>query len=376
MSDAIGGEELLGFVSELKEEKGCKVGPIFNEEQLGNKRVLYDVYREVVDIELLFQPTAAEAAEIAFPPEFVYRQHAKDRAIALGVNNIRILNRAAGIIELIAKQVNQLHPKIMEQTVVTTILVVWAMHGGGKNKVPISFLKHWSDMAWHLRRASREREGEGEANEDNESAAILQDYGYTATDEFDLAVMRVVENGYVQESGLDQAAAELNARLQAGELEESFSKAWHKFHDTFSDNRAELIAELVTSFNNAVTQISPVNLDGTVRLLRQLSEDALADGLIETYVQRRGAERKLFDMQEYAFGEDVKDDKVRRRLAEHRSHIVPIPPLNDAIDAIADHNATNEAIQAWKLRRRRGWSLFNALMRQGRAVGPRVSKII
>lgn len=50
LKDSINTEELLGLVSELKEEKNCKIILIFNEEKLKDSAV-YETYREkVVDI--------------------------------------------------------------------------------------------------------------------------------------------------------------------------------------------------------------------------------------------------------------------------------------------------------------------------------------
>lgn len=66
-SNAIPSDQLLGFISELKEERGCKIALIFNEEQLDGKNE-YKKYREkIVDIELQFAPTAEESVDLALP---------------------------------------------------------------------------------------------------------------------------------------------------------------------------------------------------------------------------------------------------------------------------------------------------------------------
>lgn len=331
MSKSIATEELLGFISELKEERDCKVVLIFNEDRLGDKAQSYKQYREkVIDIELEYAPTPREAAEIAFAPEFGQRELAIDCAVRLKLNNIRILRRGLEVIELIHPVVKNLHPKVLDQTVISTVLFVWSFYGEAGSGISFDRLRSWNDLSWHLRRLERQRKGQ--SNEDDEKLGeLLQQYGYTSTDEYDLAIMRIVERGYIQNTGLTEAAEALDKKFQAGDLEASFTKAWNKFHYTFENNRADLIASLKSSFDAAVDYISPINLNGTVGLLRQLGEDALADELIEKYIGVHGKNLALFDLEDYAFAGELSDPRLRKRFEEHYAASVRLPSLDDVM---------------------------------------------
>ncbi|MDI6790922.1 MAG: hypothetical protein QME44_09570 [Thermodesulfobacteriota bacterium] len=60
-------QDIMGLIAFLKEQKKCKVILILNDESLENAALIdYKKYREkVIDIELVFNPSASECAEIA-----------------------------------------------------------------------------------------------------------------------------------------------------------------------------------------------------------------------------------------------------------------------------------------------------------------------
>jgi len=86
---AVTAEEILGLISELKEERGCKVILIFNAGELAKKPVMSEAYasykEKVIDIEVDFAPTPLEAFDLAFEPEFPNRSR-----VALHVHELRI----------------------------------------------------------------------------------------------------------------------------------------------------------------------------------------------------------------------------------------------------------------------------------------------
>lgn len=346
---AIDADEVLGLVSELKEEKGCKVVLIFNEDRLGANRERYNLYREkVVDIELSYDPKVTESAAIAFPDTFVHRDLATKCAEKLNLKNIRILKRAAQIIELVSPPVRELHEKITEQLVMTSVLVSWSLYSDG-DKVPIDFLRHWNSFTWSIRDVARHNQAQAQPDPQQEAAdrwgPVLNSYPYITTDDLDRAVILVAERGYLQESNLEESAHEKHEELKQFDLRERFTKAWRTFHDSFGDDRAKLIAEMADSFKAAAHQIEPVNLDATVRLLRELGESALADELVEVYVAAQ-RKKEVFDLEKSAFGQDVKDERVLQAFKDQILKLTPMS-LRDAMYFLAQGGGYNaEHIEA------------------------------
>jgi hypothetical protein len=331
-------DELLGFISSLKEEKNCKVVLIFSEENLEAVDT-YKGYREkVVDKELQFAPTSDEAAELAFPPTLPHRNLAKKYSTALGITNIRVLRKIVQLIELIEEEIGGFHRKIMEQAVNTIVLIAWSYYEANGKKPTFEFILNWNSLQWGLGQEAGKEEDPRHAG----WIKRIREYGLTHTDEFDLAIVKIVQRGYLEDSGLRDEASKLDAQVRASELEHSFSSAWSLFHDTFASNEAELIQAMNDSFRRSVHFISPVNLNGTVRLLRQLDHGHLADEFIDFYIENRSNETRLFDLNASPFSRDINDAVIRDRFErKHREH-QKIPSLLETARHIADTGSWEE----------------------------------
>lgn len=344
-SDRIKPDELLGFISTLKEEKGCKVVLIFNEDELRAKDV-YKKYREkVVDIELLFAPTAEEAAELAIPVNLPMRNIIKKYVVSLGIKNIRILRKIVYLSEILQKGIGANREDVMEQVVMTLVPLVWCYYDTDDNKPTFEFIVEWNQMVWGYNERGNKEDDLIRAK----WAQALQDYGLQPMDELNLALCNVIERGYIEETGLLEEVNRIDARIKANELEKSFSAAWNLFHNTFADNEVELIQIMAESFKKSVRHITPINLNGTTLLLRQLGHGDLADDLIDYYLDMRTSEDKLFDLANYSFSAHITDPAIWERFNKKYSKSHALPSLSDAVKYIAINNSwSNEHILTLK----------------------------
>jgi AraC-like DNA-binding protein len=161
-------------------------------------------------------------------------------------------------------------------------------------------------------------------------------------DEFDQSIYKVIKCGYLEETGFIEEAQKLETQILASELEQSFSAAWGLFHDTFADNQEILIKALVDSFKKSVRHISPLNLSGTSMLLRQLGESAIADELIDYYMDKRANERALFDLDNHPFSSDIRDEVIRSRFRKQFAERQVALSLQDAVMYIAAGNGWSQ----------------------------------
>lgn len=324
-------EEILGFISYLKEECNCKIVLIFNEDRLGEKVEVYERYREkVVDIELLFSPSSEEAVQWAFPANMPSRQQAEDCVLSLEIANIRLLKKIADLITLLHPHLESFHPNVMQQAVATAVLFAWAYYDKNEDKPDYKFIRDWDVFKWVS------KEGKSEKDQKTEKwAAVLRNYGLGSIDEFDLAISKVIEHGHIEETGLLAEATQLDARFKANELEHSFSKAWELFHNSFENNAEELVTALKESFKRAYSQISPTNLNSTVRLFRRLGHNDEANELIEFYIEHRAEEHSLFDLERFPFASNIDDKTLQDRFKEVVT--AQSPPLNllDTVRTVA-----------------------------------------
>ena len=131
----------------------------------------------------------------------------------------------------------------------------------------------------------------------------------------------------------------LNDRVIAAKSDSSFTKAWSLFHGSFDVNDDEVLNELYNSFMANTRHISPLNLDGVVRLFRELGRDKQADEMIEHYIRVRKDEKKLFNLDDYAFSGDISDDKLVERFRAVNIEISEPMTTKDVLEKISGKNS-------------------------------------
>lgn len=322
-------EEILGYITSLKEERNCKVVLIFNASKLGEAhKASYAKYREkVVDVELLYEPTAEEAAAIGIPDEITDVVLLRSRCKALGIRNIRILRRIVDVLQTVAEPLTDCHRDLCTDVISSIVLLTWIQFGEDEASKPsIEFWKQWTyGMGWA-------REGAQEVMDTKQRwASTLESYGYSSVTDLDLAIQEVIERGYCDGTPFLDELATRNAQLCDAELDRPYAAAWNLFHFSFANNREEVVNALDSSFRDSARRISPLNLGGTVRVLRELGENGKADALIENYIEQRKDEKEIFNLREDPFAHEIRDDVIRRRFAEAYASLSTLPSLLDAI---------------------------------------------
>lgn len=329
--NSISTEELLGFICELREERNCKVVLIFNEAQLGNPSV-YSKYREkVIDIEVLYDPTPLEATNLALPPNLPFIDDVKKYCNILEIKNIRVLKKIVALINEIHPQINNLHQKVQSQAIHTGVVLSCMYYENDANRPTIDFLMDWNRVV-HL--VSSRNNDEVIVNQN--WVNLLNSYGVTEMDEFDKTILKVIERGFIEETGFIETANQWHHKYVAYDLDQSFSDAWKLYHNTFANNEAELAFSLITSLKKSVDQVNPMNLSGTTMLLRFMEKDDDANELIEYYVNTWIAEKRNLDLKLYPFSDDIKDPIIWKIFEDRAKEKDVMIPLNDIASSIID----------------------------------------
>ncbi|MEH2249477.1 P-loop NTPase fold protein [Nostoc sp.] len=242
--DSLKIRDVLGLILLLKEQKDCKIVIILNDESFNkNEDNELNIYREkVIDMEILFKPTPKECAEIAIPSDCFYSSDIKKFSNSLGINNIRVIRKILRLSSQLEPLLNGYEPELVHQALHTMTLFAWCYFQKGNHKVPnYEYLKKIGYKMYGL-------DDKQETDQEKEWNALLRNYSYKSTDEFDLEIAKAIESGFFNEIALSAEATKLNAKIIANKSEKSFSEAWRKYHDTFNSNEAELIALLYESF--------------------------------------------------------------------------------------------------------------------------------
>ena len=328
-------KDVLGLVSLLKDQKKCKVVLLLNDGEEGLKD--YDKYREkVIDIELAFAPDPEECASIAYSEKTPTYFRLRELTTSLGIRNIRILKNIERLVTLSLPLTEGFEPEISDQVLHSLVLFSWSYFCSESNtKIPpLDFITSKGYTLLGI--------GDEELDEDQKKwQTTLQDYNYQLTDELDLILAEAVKTGYFVDQELIEKASIKNQEILASKSERSFSKAWHLYHDTFSNNADEVINGLYESFKENCKYITPTNLNGTVTLFRELGEDDKASEIIDIYIESRKDESELFNIKEINIFGDIRDQEVIGRFNDIYKQSVNTETAKQVLHRIAGQNDWN-----------------------------------
>ncbi len=298
-------KDILGLISLLKTERGCKVALLFNSEKLVGST--YAEYREkVIDMELTYAPTADESFNIAVPAALPWRENVKDRCGRLQIRNIRVLRKIVENIEIISSKNVAKSKNVIVSIVNAIVLITWIIYDSTFEKPSIEFLKNFN--AWE--------KSEDKSEQHKLWIAVLSAYGWGFLEELDSAILNFVENGYLDGSDVIEKINLAEQQEIAKENSGLMDKAWALYHDQFGDNEQDVVAAITNAVNLNPREISPINLHGAVSLLRDLDHNETADILIDKYIDGRKGDSEIFDLSLYPWSDEIVDSNLKKKFSE------------------------------------------------------------
>lgn len=328
-------KDALGLVSQLKEQKKYKIVLLLNDKEEGLED--YTKYREkVIDVELRFEPTSFESAEIAFNTDTEGGKKLSELTQKLEIKNIRVLKKIERLVNIVLPLVGDYEPEIEHQVRHSLTLFSWCYYCANDGAPPLEFVTNLGYDVWGL----------GEEKEEDEEKKLwknlVSSYEYQHTDELDLVLSEAVKTGYIEEEGFKKEVSKRNEQIRASKSKGSFSEAWRLYHDSFDNNEEELITKLYESFKKNVRNVTPTNLNGTVRLFRELGEEGKASEIIDFYIEQRKAEKELFNMRENNFFGDIRDEEIINKFNGEYQASVTVESAADVLKRIAGKNGWNQ----------------------------------
>lgn len=332
-------KEVLGLISFLKEQRGCKVALLLNEEKLDDvERADFDGNLEkVIDVKLSFAPTAAESAAIALGEPTAVNVQLKSNCSRLGIANIRVIKK----IERHAKQLVTMlvgcHERINQQALQSLCLFAWSKYQP-EVAPPLDFLKS---------KRGRGFLGLGDNQEPTavEAAwnALLQVYDFGVIDDFDAAILDGIEVGYFDNERIKSEVEKLNREYMRQDRAGAFKDAWRPYHDTFADNRAVVGQSLFDSFQANILTISPSNLHATMEVLKCVGQAERARELLALYIAERNEGPDFWDLDRYRDFRDFRDVDFVRAFSDKRASFEeePVNPI-DVLIKIEGSNSWND----------------------------------
>jgi hypothetical protein len=309
--DGLSIRDVLGLVNNLNELKNCKVCLILNEEALDKHEAEYRRYLEkMVDATLTFQPSPEECARIALSDSTTTDGLLAQYSVKLGISNIRVIKKIQRSIRQIEPPLASFDPAVWKQAVHSLTLFGWSLHEPTLAP-PREFIKK-KKLVDFLDTDNKKSVPPDEAA----WLAVLNAYEFTSMDDFDLALLSGVRDGFFDKELVIRLASEMDTTIKAGNLDAAFQDAWNMFHDSFDDNANEVLDAMYESFFKAVRYITPMNLSSTVSVFKALGQQERALSILNHYVESRADKPEIFNLRNNPFTEYVRDPDVIRVFEE------------------------------------------------------------
>jgi hypothetical protein len=304
--------DVLGLVSFLREQRNCKVSLILNDEALINEaKTKFETYLEkVVDVSLVYEPTAFDSIGVALGGSDPVSQRVADLCTDLGISNIRVIKRIERVVRAIQPMLANYDEEVFRQATLSLVLFCWSHDQPGEAPTLEFLTTKKAKRVYGLQK--------NENLPDNEAAwnALLESYGFRWADDFDVVLIKGVRNGFFDPAEIDKHARELHEKAIATKADGSFEDAWRLYHDSFADNQDQVLDAIYASFMKNYRYITPLNLNGTVTLFKKLGRLDQAHEIIKQYVENRAEGRRFFDLEHYAFSSDITDPDIKKAFNE------------------------------------------------------------
>ncbi|SMQ68593.1 hypothetical protein SAMN06295905_1596 [Devosia lucknowensis] len=322
--------DVLGLASLLKEQRGCRVVLLLNEDKLDAEKPVFDRYLEkVVDVSLKFSPTVDEAVAIASSGETAIEASTADICRLLGLQNIRIMHKIDVNLRKLRQLLSRYDPEVFERMKLSMALFSWS-HLDPDAAPSMTFVRAYN----------RYIPNEKMTTEELGWVAVLEALRFSHADEADLDLMRAAVDGFFDVEALHRHADGYAAAIEAERQDGSFEKAWDLYHDSFDEDEDDVLSAIEASFRRSFKRISPTNLNGTIKLFKELGRPEKAKELLDLYVQGRDDEASFWNLDEYMFEENVSEPEVREAFAEKLYAIPDERDFRSALEGL--RNGFNE----------------------------------
>lgn len=350
-------KDFMGLVSFFKEQKGCKVVLLLNE-QVGDETFEdYRKYKEkIVDRQLHFEPTAEQCFDTMFAEDFEFRDYVRDCCVGLNIKNKRVIRKIVEHTKEFLELVNGFDESIKRQVIHSTIVLSWCYycHGADEKGIPEFAFVSQSGTRKENEKAGWTKEITVRWN------MTLSRYGYGYTDEIDLAVARGIEQGFLDKEKLIPLCMHKQKECDIQNDSAKWDEAWRLFHGSFKSNEKDITLAFEKGMRDIAASTSASQYSSGLKVLRTLGEDTKADELIEFFIELRRGSPEVFDV-DNVFTFEVKDELFVERLRESYLELKPEPTVKDILDLRRGSSSYNSS-EAEILARLNTEEIFNLFM--------------
>ena len=328
-SESLPLRDVLGLLTMLREERGCRVLVVLNTDALSDRdKADFESFREkVFDYEIVFAPTPEDCAELVFKQGSHRHELAARYAVQLRISNIRVLYRIRRLIDTIVEFAPATDERVQEHIVRSAVLLAWCFYTRTGEAPAYEYVKRWS----YARILILDKPQEKPAQE-KQWDQLMSSYGYQNTGELEEALCDVLERGYVDSTVLHGILADRVEATRRSRLEEAFHEAWSIYHQGFDPDPTELVSAFEASIRQGAEVIIIENASAATRVLRELGYDDLADELMFHWIHTHARlNPRVLDMENHSWSQEIRDPRFREeahaafvRVVKESKHLAEV----------------------------------------------------
>lgn len=269
-------KDILGLATYLKEQRNCKVVILLN--NTAKELLDYDEYREkTIDIELLYEPSPLECAEIAIEPGISYRDTILNLCNLLDITNIRVLLKINSYLALTLPWLCNFRKEVVTEFIQGVILFTWSYLSSKHNQsIPnISYIANYS---------MNDIKGDSSENVSIWNST-LRNFGFTHCDDLDMEILDSVLRGFFVEEELIGKAHRKSNKIENNEQSLQLESAWRLMHENLKDNTNEIVDAVYNTFKNSSRFYGLRQLEECVEILKYLNEEKKALQIIDYFFE-------------------------------------------------------------------------------------------
>ena len=304
--------DVLGLISFFREERQCKIAILLNEEVLeGDEMNAFSSYLEkVVDVSLLFAPSATESAAIAIRGTDATSERVRENCVALGIENVRVISKIQRLVRRIEPMLKGYEPGVLEGVVDSLVLFGWSYHEP-RIAPSLDFLNKYSALAW-----DNKVEKTFSAQE-TAWRKLLDYYPFHRIGQFDQELIKGVSSGYFEEDAVTRHSAELHLSIKQSKAMVEWREAWNYWRYSFRSTAEEVVAYMAETFQRNIQFMTMDDLNGLYDLCIQLKQEDKAQELLDFFAKTHEKNREAFNIfHAFDHGNDFHPD-LKAALAKH-----------------------------------------------------------
>ena len=305
--------DLLGFLSQLKEQRGCQIILILNQDELGESQSQFDLYREkVVDKEVAFIPNTSEIIQIGgFPIDETLPAEILQE---LEADNIRVVQKTKRFLDELYPLLEGLDDDARSEVFQSAVIIGWFYFARDKDNTSWDYVRTFDSMAGLLG-----PHYDGQTTEPQQSEATkdirnkLRRLNFWKIGHLEELLIDTLKRGFADTNKFDEILPLVSEKAKMAQARRQVSKAWDIFRNSFDDNQKCFVDAIVTCFKEQSVYYDFHGLEEAMGILTRLGKEKEAYEILEHFFANRDTAKFQRDPESLTF---IGDKRIHARVAQ------------------------------------------------------------